>query len=65
MIKMISVNVLGSRMNILIPESVPEDVMMCVYCDSEVASPFCVKCMEYKGVMSIAQWEEYTNNWGY
>jgi hypothetical protein len=65
MIKMISVNVLGSRMNILIPESVPEDRMMCVYCDSEVASPFCVKCMEYKGVMSIAQWEEYTNNWGY
>ena len=42
-----------------------EDRMMCVYCDSEVASPFCVKCMEYKGVMNMQQWEEYTNLWGY
>ena len=42
-----------------------EDTMMCVYCDSEVASPFCVKCMEYKGVMNMQQWEEYTNLWGY
>lgn len=65
MTKMISVNVLGSRMNILIPESVPEDVMMCVYCDSEVASPYCIKCMEYKGVLNMQQWEEYTNLWGY
>ena len=42
-----------------------EDRMVCVYCDSEVASPFCVKCMEYKGVMNMQQWEEYTNLWGY
>ena len=67
MTKMISVNVLGSRLNVLIPENLieDEDTMMCVYCDSEVASPFCVKCMEYKGVMNMQQWEEYTNLWGY
>ena len=35
--------------------------MVCVYCDSQVALPFCVKCMEYKGLMTIPQWEQYTN----
>ena len=63
MTKMISVNVLGSRLNVLIPANLieDEDRMVCVYCDSEVAEPYCGQCMEYKGLMTIPEWEQYTN----
>lgn len=36
------------------------DRKVCVYCDSEVYGHACYSCGEYKGVMSIEEWESYT-----
>lgn len=49
--------------------SVPRDIvdafhdgesLVCVYCDQEVSDLYCARCMEYKGIMTISEWEEYT-----
>ena len=35
---------------------------VCCYCDEEVPDgKACYPCGEYKGVMRLADWEEYTN----
>lgn len=35
---------------------------VCCYCDEEVPDgKVCYPCGEYKGVMRLADWEEYTN----
>ena len=44
-----------------IPVSILEDeeIKVCVFCDSPAVS-YCVGCQEYKGLMTIAEWESYT-----
>lgn len=37
-----------------------DERMVCVFCDTEVAEPYCSQCMEYKGLMTISEWEAYT-----
>ena len=37
-----------------------EDRMVCVFCDQDTTLPYCALCQEYKGLMTIAQWEAYT-----
>ena len=34
--------------------------MICAYCDSMVDGMICPDCHEYKGLMSIEEWESYT-----
>ena len=36
------------------------DVRVCVFCDQDTTSYACPSCGEYKGLMSIAEWESYT-----
>jgi hypothetical protein len=33
---------------------------VCVYCEEVVAPPVCLRCHEYKGLMTVAEWEDYT-----
>ena len=33
---------------------------VCVFCDTRVSDFYCPECMEYKGIMTIAEWEDYT-----
>ena len=39
-----------------------DERMVCVFCDDEVNEEmaYCTKCNEYKGIMTIAEWEDYT-----
>jgi hypothetical protein len=37
-----------------------EETMVCVFCDTATDMPYCGSCNEYKGLMTIAQWESYT-----
>ena len=42
------------------------DTMVCVFCDNEVHDTYCHNCQEYKGLMTIAEWEAYTGEvWEY
>lgn len=34
-------------------------VLVCQFCDIPVHNIFCQSCGEYKGIMTMAQWEEY------
>lgn len=34
--------------------------MVCVFCSTEVIDEVCMTCKEYKGIMTVAEWEEYT-----
>lgn len=36
------------------------DSKVCVYCDTLTSSFSCPSCGEYKGLMSIEDWESYT-----
>lgn len=36
------------------------DTKVCVYCDCETSRMACPSCGEYKGLMSIEDWESYT-----
>jgi hypothetical protein len=47
----------------IIPVSVldNEDRMVCVFCDTETTLPYCASCNEYKGLMTITEWEAYTS----
>lgn len=36
------------------------DTMVCVFCDNEVHGDYCHNCQEYKGLMTVAEWEAYT-----
>jgi hypothetical protein len=33
---------------------------VCVYCEEYVLADACYRCNEYKGVMTIEEWEAYT-----
>ena len=33
---------------------------VCVFCDQDTYMPACPTCLEYKGLMSISEWEDYT-----
>ena len=37
-----------------------KDQMVCVFCDKLADLPWCHYCHEYKGLMTIAEWESYT-----
>ena len=45
-----------------IPVSVLEDqdVKVCVFCDTLAGEYYCNLCNEYKGLMTIKEWETYT-----
>lgn len=34
--------------------------MVCVFCDIETTRHYCPSCNEYKGLMTIKDWEDYT-----
>lgn len=36
------------------------DTMVCVFCDNLTDMPYCPTCQEYKGLMTIEDWESYT-----
>ena len=36
------------------------DNLVCVYCDNRVYDVYCSNCMEYKGIMTVDEWEDYT-----
>jgi hypothetical protein len=33
---------------------------VCVFCDELTNTFYCSKCEEYKGLMTITEWEKYT-----
>lgn len=33
---------------------------VCVFCDDVTTLPYCGGCQEYKGLMTIEEWEDYT-----
>ena len=37
-----------------------DDIRICVFCDNATSLGFCPGCEEYKGLMTIAEWEDYT-----
>lgn len=37
-----------------------DDLKVCVFCDMDTRLPYCVACQEYKGLMTVAEWEAYT-----
>lgn len=37
-----------------------DESRVCVFCDTLTDLPYCAGCQEYKGLMTIAEWEEYT-----
>lgn len=43
-----------------IADMVDDDTMVCVYCDESTTLPYCAGCQEYKGLMTISEWEDYT-----
>jgi hypothetical protein len=36
------------------------DYMVCVFCDAATDFSYCRGCQEYKGLMTISDWESYT-----
>lgn len=46
----------------IIPTSIleDEDTKVCVFCDTLTDTFYCPDCQEYKGLMTIAEWEAYT-----
>lgn len=46
--------------------SIPRSILdldeskVCVFCDTLTDEFYCSTCMEYKGLMTIAEWESYT-----
>lgn len=45
-----------------IPRSVLDldESRVCVFCDTMTDLPYCTSCNEYKGLMTISEWESYT-----
>jgi len=39
-----------------------DERLVCVFCDNEVSVdiPVCMACGEYKGIMTVSEWEAYT-----
>jgi len=35
-------------------------VLVCLYCAEVLCNVICFDCDEYKGVMTMAEWEDYT-----
>ena len=35
-------------------------MVVCVYCEEVVTPPVCEGCNEYKGLMTVGEWEDYT-----
>ena len=36
------------------------DTKVCIFCDTATVRMSCPDCGEYKGLMSIEEWEDYT-----
>lgn len=36
------------------------ETQVCAYCDTATDLPYCARCQEYDGLMSVEQWEAYT-----
>ena len=41
-------------------DGIDNDIQVCVFCDNSTALPYCPLCEEYKGMMTIEDWEDYT-----
>lgn len=37
-----------------------DEMKVCVFCDESTTLPYCAGCQEYKGLMTISEWESYT-----
>lgn len=37
-----------------------DETKICVFCDESTTLPYCAGCQEYKGLMTIQEWESYT-----
>lgn len=37
-----------------------DTTLVCVFCDVIVEDDYCHSCNEYKGLMTVSHWEEYT-----
>lgn len=37
-----------------------DDLKVCVFCDQDTRLPYCASCQEYKGLMTVQEWENYT-----
>ena len=48
------------RVPVDIFDTLADEATVCVYCDTLASLPYCVGCREYKGLMSISEWESYT-----
>lgn len=36
------------------------EMMVCVFCDQSTSLRYCALCHEYKGLMTVKDWEAYT-----
>jgi len=36
------------------------EMVVCVYCENVVTPPVCETCNDYKGLMTVGEWEDYT-----
>lgn len=36
-------------------------IYMCIYCDNEVTSTYCVPCHEYKSVVTKEEWIQFNS----
>jgi hypothetical protein len=58
---------MGGKMIIAIPvkrldvfDELEIDMKICVFCDTLTNLFYCSQCEEYKGLMTIPEWEQYT-----
>lgn len=40
------------------------ETLWCVFCDNQVAEPICLNCMEYKGVVPFAEYQQLQRELG-
>jgi hypothetical protein len=43
-----------------VTEKENEMMVVCVYCEEVATPPVCEGCNEYKGLMTVGDWEDYT-----
>jgi hypothetical protein len=53
-------NTMPTLMTIPVSILEDEDTKVCVFCDTLTDTFYCATCQEYKGLMTISEWETYT-----
>jgi hypothetical protein len=58
---------MGGKMIMTVPvktldtfDELEMEARVCVFCDELTDTFYCSKCQEYKGLMTILEWEKYT-----